>query len=248
MQVRLEEFSTVSQTNSYNAAVGVRSERLREARLARRLSQGGLAEKVGTTQATISRLERGETKDADAPTRKKLVAVLGVPEEELFDDGPEPAGIPAPPAPAAARRELTVERDPVSPVPVPEDASKLERAVGAAFDPARHLLRDALAVLEALRTVHRLEATESDIVAAARTWLDAAAAMRREGQEVTPGDLLLRATVGKTRRAREADESAADAITAGWRAEAEAAGLTPDPTAAERMQRALGGARKKGGE
>jgi ribosome-binding protein aMBF1 (putative translation factor) len=68
--------------------------KLAEARRRKGLTQGGLAKKLGTTQATISRIERGAA-TPDAIEAQKLIRILGVtlddcvridPEEPVTDD------------------------------------------------------------------------------------------------------------------------------------------------------------------
>ncbi len=68
-----------------------------EARRRKSLTQGGLAKKLGTTQTTISRIERG-TATPDAGEAQKLIRILGVtlddcvridPEEPSIDDDAE---------------------------------------------------------------------------------------------------------------------------------------------------------------
>ncbi len=62
--------------------------RLREARLRRMLTQQELAERAGTTEATVNRLENGLQRPRISTVRK-LAEVLGVAPEELIDWGGE---------------------------------------------------------------------------------------------------------------------------------------------------------------
>jgi len=63
----------------------VDGERLRQLRIERMLSQSELAKIAGTTQATISGLERGE-RMAQPRTVRKLADALGVEPRELLED------------------------------------------------------------------------------------------------------------------------------------------------------------------
>ena len=65
--------------------------RLREARLRRMLTQQELAERAGTTEATVNRLENGLQRPRISTVRK-LADVLGVAPEELIDWGGEEEG------------------------------------------------------------------------------------------------------------------------------------------------------------
>ena len=65
--------------------------RLREARLRRMLTQQELAERAGTTEATVNRLENGLQRPRISTVRK-LASVLGVAPEELIEWGGEGEG------------------------------------------------------------------------------------------------------------------------------------------------------------
>ena len=74
-------------------------ETLRTARLARFLSQQDLADRAGTTEATVNRLEQDRQR-ARLSTIRKLAAALGVEPAELMvagegeDEKPRPGGEP----------------------------------------------------------------------------------------------------------------------------------------------------------
>jgi transcriptional regulator with XRE-family HTH domain len=158
---------------------GINRERLRARREACGLDQQQLAERAGTTQPTVSRIERGESRGTKQ--LRAFARVLATSEdylEGLVDDpGPIPAGEhDAPP------------QDPVA------DALTLEDALGRSFDPTRHQLRDATAVEEALRDTRGLR-DSAEVLAAARLWLDCAAEMRTAGERVDPRSLLVRVTL-----------------------------------------------------
>lgn len=83
--------------------------------------------------------------------------------------------------------------DPSPSAAVAEPEQTLEAALLRALDKTRHTLADARAVEDVLRPAMGL-AREIDLDAAARQWLDAAAALRRMQQPVTVGTLLFRVT------------------------------------------------------
>ena len=63
---------------------------MKVARVAAGLSQTALAEKVGSYQLRVSRLERG-TSIPDPDEIQKLAQVLGVPKDQLFVNDASPA-------------------------------------------------------------------------------------------------------------------------------------------------------------
>jgi len=65
------------------------SERLRELREQRKLSQGDIEKKTGLLRCYISRVENGHTVPA-IETLEKLARALEVPFYQLFYDGPRP--------------------------------------------------------------------------------------------------------------------------------------------------------------
>lgn len=228
MQDRVKGIAPTMHSQTYIAVVAVRSDRLKAARKARGLSQMALAEACKTSQVTISRLEQGATKDADAVLRRRLVAALGVPEAELFDD-PEDARAPADPV---------LVRDP-APQIVSGSSTRLTRALGRAFNPDCHEIRDITTVDRALKSAMHFEGVEdAQLIEAAGKWLDAAAHFRRVGVEPSYGDLALRVTLGKTQRAREVDDAAGDVLNAEWDEKARAMGLEPG-SGAESVRAAL---------
>lgn len=79
----------------------------------------------------------------------------------------------------------------VAATPAPEGHA-LQRALGLAFDPARHEVVD-LRYVDDLMGQARFElAADGDLVAAARRWLDAAAGLRRDNLPRSPQAMLLR--------------------------------------------------------
>ncbi len=104
-----------------------------------------------------------------------------------------------------------------TPTPVGAGESPLVHALGVAFDHTRHNVNDLRAVQDALTDgSFQWQRIEGDLVEAARTWLDAAAALRHEGQHVSTVAILYRVTIRNTARAREPDraDTAREASTA----------------------------------
>jgi transcriptional regulator with XRE-family HTH domain len=69
------------------------SDRLRELRKSKNLSQGDIEKRTGLLRAYISRVENGHTVPAVA-TLEKLARALEVPLYQLFYDGEEPPQLP----------------------------------------------------------------------------------------------------------------------------------------------------------
>jgi transcriptional regulator with XRE-family HTH domain len=159
--------------------------RVRARRLALGLSQDELAAAANVSQSRLSRFERGEA-DLDDTAARRVAITLKTTLEAL----------------AAPEGEVALERDePPLPRAVaaidPDEVSALELALGRAFDPDRHQPRDLEAVLRIVRGMHFRLREEYDLVAAARQWLDAGSALRKEDVEVTSTSLLWRMTMGK---------------------------------------------------
>jgi transcriptional regulator with XRE-family HTH domain len=70
------------------------SDRLRELREAKNLSQGDIEKRTGLLRCYISRVENGHTVPA-IETLEKLARALEVPLYQLFYDGEEPPELPA---------------------------------------------------------------------------------------------------------------------------------------------------------
>jgi transcriptional regulator with XRE-family HTH domain len=67
--------------------------RLKELRLAQRLTQDGLAKAAGVRRATVNRIENAKVTSIDLDVLDKLARALGVPAAVLFEEVPNP---PAP--------------------------------------------------------------------------------------------------------------------------------------------------------
>lgn len=85
--------------------------RVREIRLARKLSQSELAQRAGLVIQTLSKIETGETKSVSLSARRALAPILGVSEHDLL----QPPGSPIPPLPGEftpeAELTLTILRE-----------------------------------------------------------------------------------------------------------------------------------------
>lgn len=92
--------------------------------------------------------------------------------------------------------DVRVERDRVPVVPPDDYDSPLEQALDAAFDPARHKYKDAESVRRAMRDGFQSQATEGDLIEAARRWLDAAADLRKRAVPITTAALAQRLSDG----------------------------------------------------
>lgn len=208
-------------------------------------SARALSIKAGKSPNAVQKiLERGGSANGD--TIAALARAAGVSEAWLLtgkgsvEDGVVPPGS-QPPAPLDP---------PTSPIvaapPTPSGESPLERALGAAFDHTRHTVGDLRAVQDALNDgSFQWQRVEGDLVESARTWLDAASALRREGQHVSTVSILYRVTAGKAARTRAlAAQREATADAEGRRAMDEA-GLTELGDAA--LEATQGTARRVGG-
>ena len=136
---------------------------------ARGYTQETLAAATGVSQSAVSRYGSGRTILAEHVAA--LAIALDTSPAYLDGATDDPA-----PAPATDAAEHT-----------------LESAILRALDKARHTLADARAVEDVLRgTIGLVKAAHLD--AAAREWLDAAAALRRLQQPVTVATLLVEVT------------------------------------------------------
>lgn len=169
-------------------------------------------------------------------TLRSIAEAAGVSFSWLLTGEGDPDSAPTAAAPlsssaaaAAVESEHPTDSAPPAIPTEPASESPLERALGAAFDHTRHSIGDLRAVQDALNDgAFEWAKIELDLVEAARTWLDAAAQMRREGQAVSTVGILFRVTLGNTPLAQE--------LAAKRRAAMEAARTAPPrppPTQAE---------------
>lgn len=169
---------------------GIEGARVKERRLALGLTQADLATRSGLSQEAISRLENGRIRGLMQPTQDALAEALGV-SVEWVRGGDDDA--PAQPSRAASPR-------PADPADALDEAAEdpLMRAASQAFDPRRHhLLVDANRVLGLLNAVELRLLGSGELADVARSWLDAASALRREGVAVTAENLLWKVTAAR---------------------------------------------------
>ncbi len=146
-----------------------------ERRKALGMTQNTLSARSGVPQPTISRFEAGDEVLPD--TVRAIVAALGT-----------------------TAAWINGETDDSSPVAEPLPAQHmLSEAIGRAFDARRHSTADIRAVEDTLSSLVGLTDALSDLDAAARAWLDAAAYLRQKRLPVTVTALLVRVTGELTR-------------------------------------------------
>ncbi len=109
------------------------------------------------------------------------------------------SAVAAPEAP----RSTPAPTQPEAPPQAESGAVSLEEALGLAFDPRKHTITDLRAVQDALNESYRWKRPEAEFVAAAGTWLDVAASLRRLGQRVDAVAILDRVTFGTSERSRQ---------------------------------------------
>lgn len=137
------------------------ADRIRARREALKLSQGQLAARAAVHQSQVSRAEgRGDPPSEAA--RAKILAALAA----IETSGATPA------TDAVMARAGT-------------SGTVLEVSVGEAFDPGRHLLRDAVAVMREFERVALPQMSAQELRQLCAQWLDAAARLRAEGTPVT---------------------------------------------------------------
>lgn len=172
------------------------SERLQWILDHRDISASALSLQAGQSRAYVRKLMEREPTRPDFSALERIAAVAQVPSLWLIRGQGAPDGGPDHPT-----TDLRLERASVAST---VEGSPLERALGHAFDPKRHLPRDLRAVQDVLGAdSFQLQDTELDLIEKARVWLDAAASLRRAGDPISAGTLLHRVTVGKTTRAEE---------------------------------------------
>ncbi len=161
----------------------MKGEEVKRRRKALGWTQATLGEKVGVVQSAISALERGGPigDDVLAKIKSALLTAAGSP---------------------VASEEIKVETRVESP--------SLEKALGAAFDPTRHLLRDTNAVLEAFGKTKLPRASDVELRALCAQWLDAAAVLRGDGAEITPQAISAQASLTALRAASPSADTKPD--------------------------------------
>jgi transcriptional regulator with XRE-family HTH domain len=148
-----------------------RSERIKVLREARGLTQGQLATQAGTTQATISRIEKGEgQKRPDRALAQHIARALKVALMEVFEDA-----------------QIEPDTEPQSDTPSVD--TELETSLLRAIDLGRHTIADLEAALRGLQEAMKMTGEKPDPEAVARRWLDAASSLRVSGIPPTPSAL-----------------------------------------------------------
>lgn len=133
-------------------------------------SQGALAEKVGVSQATISRIEKNEVqKRPDRGLAVRIAKALGVPLADVWVD---------------VEGEMIVGAPPATPHATDRLGSYEEALYGAGAAPGRS--RDVPPALAALHQVLAVAVDPVEPNLLAQELLDAVVALREAGQETSP--------------------------------------------------------------
>lgn len=206
------------------------AESVRTLREALNLTQGELSRRAGFSKgagAYISKIERGDNALSDRETHAKLARGFGLTPMrfDLYLRG----DLSLEEALSLVRlREQTEppepepEEQPEAPAPE-EDEDPFSVALLWALDRDRHTMRDIDAVRAALRATARMASPGTDLIEAARAWLDAAARLRRAGKPVTIETLLLEVTVGsKTAAVSASAKALQEDADAEWQARLDA--------------------------
>lgn len=148
------------------------------------LTQAQLQDRSGLSQATISRLERGDSQGFYEDTQRRIAEALRTTREYLCGETDEVEPLVAP---------LDIQRRapdvPQMAAPPPD----MDAALARAFDPATHHVLDLIAVRVAMQGDY-LAPPRSDLERASRLWLDAAAKLRAQNVPVTAQSLLVQIT------------------------------------------------------
>lgn len=156
-----------------------------------RLTQAQLAERAGTTQASISRAEGGDSMLLDDDQKKRLARALEISvadlcgEEPAFDD---------------ASNQYVFERDRE---PAADEVDPFDAALTVAFSRGGYSLDDLFSVRSMLTGTARRLASEGDLVGGAEHLLRAARSLRKEGRTVTIEAMLSRAIFGRNTQAEQ---------------------------------------------
>lgn len=182
------------------------------------LTQAQVAERAGLRRDEVTKVESGANKATSARVRDGLARAFGLSVDELvsyLDGATELEALSPAATPAAPQHQAT---------------GALDAVLWDAADRARHTLADVDAVRAILAAeVHLATRTDVDLVGAAGRWLDAAASLRRRGQQVTAARLLVQLTAPTPPEAERAQERADRANAEGDR---KARGLGVEPGSA----------------
>lgn len=190
-----------AQVRGYAWGVKTLADRIRELLKLRGVDQRTFATEAGLKSSFITAfLTRAKTDPSAGMHAKRLHALAETwgadPQWLLYGKGEPPARNFAGHV-RATKPETTIERErPRAPVDT-GDGHPLQRALGEAFNNERHTVAD-LRRVDDLMSDFDMELDEVDLVVAAGRWLDAAAALRKEGVPFSPQAMMLRLAVGST--------------------------------------------------
>lgn len=190
-----------AQAVGYAVNVKTLADRIRELLKLRGVDQRTFATAAGLTESFVgvflSRAAKNPNTSMSARHLSALAEAWGAdPQWLLTGKGAPPLRDFAGPA-RATKPETTIERErPRAPLDT-GDGHPLQQALGAAFNSERHTVAD-LRRVDDLMGGFDMELDEVDLVAAAGRWLDAAAALRREGVPFSPQAMMLRLAIGST--------------------------------------------------
>lgn len=151
----------------------------------------------GGSRVYVAKIETGRNELSTIAARERVAKGFGLSREQLdaylegrttLEATAAIARAEAPPPPPKVQVPL-YERDGYEP------ESPFDGALIAELDKARHSLRDLDAVRAATAGVVKLSALHPHLALCARSWLDAAAALRKRGERVSLETLLVEVTV-----------------------------------------------------
>lgn len=181
---------------SQNVAELVRA--LREAIGITQEELGRRAGYAGSPRVYVAKLETGHNKLTTSYGRASLARGFGLQPQQLDEylEGRASLSVTLERIRGETFEHEAAHELAADPAPLAEDASAFDAALLWSLDKERHGVADFDAVRSALRNTAQMRDADTDLVAAARIWLDAAARLRRAGKPVTLETLLLAVTVG----------------------------------------------------
>ncbi len=157
-----------------------KNDRMIALREAKGWNQFELAAAAGSTQGTISRIERGETKTPEPETQKAIARALGTTTLDLFGAAAIDAPLPPPPdQPALQTTRVDV-------------TTQLERIIAKSTDAE---LEDIDAAREAARRSALYLSTDTDLHDLSRWYLAASKRLRLDGRDLDPVAIITLAMV-----------------------------------------------------
>lgn len=213
-------------------ADGKLAELLKKLRADRGWSQAHVAEQAQIAQTVLSRLERGAFRNPSSRVLAGLANAYSIPISQLVFAGMEDQGEPAerPAAPRANFRFKTAvppdagSADPRAPE---EDETPLESALFAVMDSKKYRAPVFDAARRVIRETYRFTREDADLEAQARTYLDAAARLHREGKPLSTPAILAYVINGSLPGAAEVAKERAANLTEKADAELRAKGMEP---------------------